>query len=229
MPTDRTPNTARPTLIAPSILSADFTRLGAEVAEVEAAGADWLHVDVIDGNFAPNLTFGPVVVRALRRVTALPLDVHLMITQPANYLEPFVEAGATTLSFHAEATPHVERTLRQIRALHCRAGLALNPHTPETSLEYVLDELDVVMIMSVNPGFSGQAFLPSQLLKIERLRSMIDRRGLDLEIEVDGGIGPHNARQVVAAGADVIVAGAAIFGMPDLAAAMRALLQALAD
>ena len=198
--------------IAPSILAADFAALGEAVREAEAAGADLIHVDVMDGRFVPNLTIGPPVVAALRRVTGLPLDVHLMIVEPERYLRAFAEAGADWLTVHPEATIHLHRTLTQIRALGLKAGVALNPATSEESLRYVLEVVDHVLVMSVNPGFGGQSFIPAVLPKIERVRAMLDGAGRRaVSIAVDGGITPQTAPQVVAAGADVLVAGSAIF------------------
>ncbi len=198
--------------IAPSILAADFAALGEAVREAEAAGADLIHVDVMDGRFVPNLTIGPPAVAALRRVTRLPLDVHLMIVEPERYLRAFAEAGADWLTVHPEATIHLHRTLTQIRGLGLKAGVALNPSTSEESLRYVLEVVDHVLVMSVNPGFGGQSFIPAVLPKIERVRAMLDGAGRKaVSIAVDGGITPQTAPQVVAAGADVLVAGSAIF------------------
>ena len=213
-------------VIAPSILSADLGRLSEEIASVEQGGADWIHIDVMDGQFVPNLTLGPMVVAAARRSTALPLDVHLMMLGPERFLEQFAEAGASTLTVHVEACPHLQRTLRQIRDLGMRAGVVLNPGTHESAVEYVIDEVDQVLVMSVNPGFAGQAFLPSQLAKIERLRRLIDGSGNNIDLEVDGGIAADNVRQVVAAGANVVVAGTAVFGEPDRRAAIERLRRA---
>ncbi len=198
--------------IAPSILAADFAALGEAVREAEAAGADLIHVDVMDGRFVPNLTIGPPVVAALRRVTRLPLDVHLMIVEPERYLRAFAEAGATILTVHPEATIHLHRTLTQIRSLGVQAGVALNPSTSEESLRYVLEELDLVLVMSVNPGFGGQSFIPAVLPKIGRVRAMLDGAGLqEVSVAVDGGITPQTAPRVIRAGADLLVAGSAIF------------------
>jgi ribulose-phosphate 3-epimerase len=213
----------RPLLVAPSILSADFGRLADEVRAVDRAGADWIHVDVMDGRFVPNLTIGPLVVEAVRKATEKPLDVHLMVVEPDSMLADFAAAGADGLTVHAEATVHLHRSLQRIRALGKRAGVSLNPHTPEDVLDYVLEDVDLVLVMSVNPGFGGQAFIPSQVEKIRRIRKKFDDAGLSVDIEVDGGIKPGTAHQVVAAGANVLVAGSAVFGKSDYAAAIRAL------
>lgn len=210
-------------LVAPSILSADLGRLADEIAEVEHAGADWIHVDVMDGRFVPNITLGPVVVKAARRATQLPLDVHLMIVEPEKYIAEFAAAGADVISVHVEASPHLQRTLAEIRRLGKRAGVVVNPHTPEESLRYVLGDVDLILVMSVNPGFGGQRFLPAVLPKIAALRGMIDGAGLDIDLEVDGGVTPATARAVVDAGARVLVAGSAVFGESDRVAAVRAL------
>jgi ribulose-phosphate 3-epimerase len=209
--------------IAPSILSADLGKLAEEIRDVEQAGADWIHVDVMDGRFVPNITLGPVVVAAARRATRLPLDVHLMIVEPERYLEEFARAGADIISIHVEASTHLQRTLAEIRRLGKRAGVVLNPHTPEESVRYVLEDLDLILVMSVNPGFGGQAFLPSVLPKIENIRTLIDRAGLKIELEVDGGVTPDTARRVVDAGARVLVAGSAVFGERDRKAAITAI------
>jgi ribulose-phosphate 3-epimerase len=214
--------------IAPSILSADLGRLAEEIREVEAAGADWIHVDVMDGRFVPNITVGPLIVAAVRRATTLPIDVHLMILEPERYLDAFAEAGADVLSVQLEATRHVQGTLAHIRSLGKRAGLVLNPHTPEEAIRYVLGDVDQVLVMSVNPGFGGQSFLPLALPKLRALRERIDREGLKIDLEVDGGIAPSTARSVVAAGADVLVAGTAVFGQPDRARAIAELRAAAA-
>lgn len=198
-------------LIAPSILSADFARLGEDVAAVAAAGADFIHVDVMDGHFVPNITLGPMVVKAIRGVTDLPFDVHLMISPVDPYIDEFAEAGADILTVHPEAGPHLHRTLQRIRASGMKAGAALNPATPPSAIESVIEDLDLILVMSVNPGFGGQKFISSQLKKIEVLRSMIDRAGLATHLEVDGGVNPVTARQAVDAGADVLVAGSAVF------------------
>ena len=199
--------------IAPSILSADFAALGEEIARVEAAGTDQLHVDVMDGRFVPNLTIGPVVVGAIRKRTRLPLDVHLMIVEPERYLADFVRAGADVLTVHVEACPHLQRTLAQIRELGARAGVALNPGTPPGVLDYVLDDLDLVLVMSVNPGFGGQKFIPSAYPKIRQVRTMLGRRPVD--VSVDGGVKLDHARPLAEHGASVLVAGSAIFEAPD--------------
>ncbi len=209
--------------IAPSILSADFGRLAEEVRATEAAGADLLHVDVMDGRFVPNLTIGPPVVEAVRRATALPLDVHLMIVEPERYLERFVEAGATLISVHAEACPHLHRTIQQIHAAGAKASVALNPATPLEAIEWVLEDLDMVLLMSVNPGFGGQHYIPQVTRKIEALARLIRERKLALDVEVDGGIKPENAAEVAGAGASVLVAGSAVFGAGDYARAIAAL------
>jgi ribulose-phosphate 3-epimerase len=197
--------------IAPSILSADFARLGEEVRAISAAGADWIHVDVMDGHFVPNITIGPAVVKALRPHSSLPFDVHLMISPVDLYLEAFAEAGADILTVHPESGPHLHRTIQRIKALGKQAGVSLNPASPVELVEQVLGDIDLILVMSVNPGFGGQSFITSQLKKIERLRRMIDDSGRTIHLEVDGGVDTGNAATVVAAGADVLVAGTASF------------------
>jgi ribulose-phosphate 3-epimerase len=199
-------------LVAPSILSADFGRLDEEVRAVEAAGADWIHVDVMDGRFVPNITIGPLVVAAVRRATKLPVDVHLMIVEPERYIADFRKAGANYVSVHVEASPHLHRTLQHTRALGAQPGVVLNPHTSEESIRYVMGEVDLVLVMSVNPGFGGQSFIPAVLPKVRAIRSMIDASGRDVVLEVDGGVAEGTAGAVVGAGARVLVAGSAVFG-----------------
>jgi ribulose-phosphate 3-epimerase len=213
-------------ILAPSILSADFGHLADEVARVERAGAGMVHVDVMDGHFVPNLTVGPPVVRALRRTSSLPIDVHLMIEDADRYLDAFIDAGASRISVHVEALPHLQRTVAYLRGRGVAPGVALNPATPLASLEEILPELDHVLVMSVNPGFGGQAFLPSSLEKIRRLRDQLRERQLAVRIEVDGGVDLGNARALVEAGAEILVAGSAVFGKADSEAAVKALLEA---
>ena len=209
--------------IAPSILAADFARLGEEIARVEAAGADMLHVDVMDGHFVPNLTIGPPVVKAIKSVTNLPLDVHLMVEQPDGLLPDFIDAGSDNLTVHVEACRHLHRTVQSIRDAGVRASVVLNPATSLHSLDEILPDVHMVLLMSVNPGFGGQRFLPSTLEKIRLLKAQITERRLPVAIEVDGGVKADNAGEICAAGADVLVAGTAIFGQPDYGAAIRSL------
>ena len=215
-------------VIAPSLLSADFARLGEEVRALEAAGADWIHVDVMDGHFVPNLTIGPMVVKALRPHTSLPLDVHLMIQPVDPFIQAFAEAGADIITFHPEAGPHSHRTVQAIKALGKQAGVSLNPATPAKMLDYLYEEVDLVLVMSVNPGFGGQSFISSQLRKIEAIRKAIDKSGREIRLQVDGGVDAETARLCVAAGADVLVAGTATFrGGSDRYAANIAALKGL--
>ena len=201
--------------IAPSILSADFARLGQQVSEAEAAGAGYIHIDVMDGHFVPNITVGPLVVEAVRGVTSLPLDVHLMIEKPDRYVEAFCAAGADILTVHVETCPHLHRTVQRIKELGCRAGVTLNPSTPVVALEEIVAYVDLVLVMTVNPGYGGQSFIESTLSKIERVRAMLDQVDSRADLEVDGGIDPQTAPSVVGAGADVLVAGSAIFGSTE--------------
>jgi ribulose-phosphate 3-epimerase len=200
-----------PSKFAPSILTADFTRLGEQIREAEAAGVDWIHLDIMDGNFVPNITFGPVLVQAVRQVTKLPLDVHLMVTQPERYLADFAQAGANWLTVHVETCPHLHSTVQQIKELGCRAGVTLNPATPLSTLEEILPEAELILVMSVNPGFGGQKYVPGSTAKIARLRAMLDAIGSPAELEVDGGINATTIAEVVKAGASVLVIGSAIF------------------
>jgi ribulose-phosphate 3-epimerase len=216
--------------IAPSILSADFAALGAAVQQVEEGGADWIHLDVMDGHFVPNITIGPMVVKAVRQVTKLPLDVHLMIEKPERYIEGFAAAGADYLTVQAEACVHLHRVLQYIRQAGMRAGVALNPHTPLCAIEEILGDLDLILVMSVNPGFGGQEFIPGSLDKLRRLRSLLGKKHPDrVVIEVDGGIKFDNVREIADAGAEMLVAGSAIFAAADPAAAVRKMKKILAD
>lgn len=209
--------------IAPSLLAADFGRLKDEVAAIEAAGADWLHLDIMDGRFVPNISFGPVVLAALRQHTRLPFDVHLMIEPVDPYIQAFADAGADHISFHPEAGPHPHRTMQLIRSLNMKAGLVLNPATPPDAIAWMLDLTDIVLVMSVNPGFGGQRFLPSQLPKIAALRAMIDASGRAVALAVDGGITLASASAAITAGADTLIAGTTVFGAPDYAEAIGGL------
>ncbi len=211
--------------IAPSILSADFSRLGQEVEAVEVAGADLIHVDVMDGHFVPNITIGPLVVEGLRRLTSLPLDVHLMIEKPGRYIEAFARAGSTWITFHAEVCPRLKQMIRKVRQLNVRPGVVLNPATPLKTLYPILDEVDLVLLMSVNPGFAGQSFIPATLKKIERLRRIVDQNRYSLEIEVDGGIKAENIAEVSRAGGDIFVLGTGIFKTKDYGETIQKLRQ----
>ena len=214
------PRIPRRPLIAPSILSADFGRLAAEVTRVSEAGADWIHLDVMDGHFVPNLTFGPPVVAALRGASKLPFDAHLMVSRPDELVPAFRKAGCDSITVHAEACVHLHRTLQGIRATGARAGVSLNPHSPLELIEYVLEEVDLVLLMTVNPGFGGQSFLRPVLPKIERLRRIVEARGLGIDIQVDGGVNTHTVFEAARAGANAFVAGSAVFGSPDYAVAI---------
>ena len=214
------PLAPRPLLIAPSILSADFGRLREDVAAVAAAGADWIHVDVMDGHFVPNLTFGPVVIAATRPATTLPFDVHLMIEAPDRSVAEYRKAGADSITVHVEACPHLHRSLQVVRDTGARVGVSLNPHTPLALIEHVLADVDLVLLMTVNPGFGGQKFIPNVLSKIRALRKTISERGLEIDIEIDGGVNSRTALEATAAGANVLVAGSAVFGTSDYARAI---------
>jgi ribulose-phosphate 3-epimerase len=215
--------TDRRTLIAPSLLAANFARLGEEVCAVDEGGADWLHVDVMDGRFVPNITIGPLVTKAVRGVTSLPLDVHLMIKSPERFIDAFAKAGANTIGVHAEACPHLHRTVEAIHEAGARASVAINPSTPASAVQEVLGDVDQVLVMTVNPGFGGQKFIENTLSKIETLRRWIDERGLEIALEVDGGIGPETIARAAQAGANVFVAGTAVFGTDDYAEAIEGL------
>jgi ribulose-phosphate 3-epimerase len=212
-------------IIAPSILSANFVRLAEDIERVEAAGADWLHLDIMDGHYVPNLTFGPPVVAAIRKVTRLPLDVHLMVTNPAEQIEAFAAAGADWLTVHVETDPHLHRLVNRIRELGVRPAVALNPSTPIGALEDILTEVDMVLVMSVNPGFGGQKFIPASLSRVRRLKTQIDKLSHSVFIQVDGGVNDSTAPQLISAGADILVAGSAIFGSDDMAMAIQKLKQ----
>ena len=207
--------------LAPSILSADFARLGEEIKAVEEAGADYIHIDIMDGHFVPNITIGPLVVETAKAVTTLPLDVHLMISDPDRYVQDFIKAGSDLLSVHVETCPHLQRTLTYIRELGGRSAAVLNPSTPISTLEYVMDDLDMVLLMTVNPGFGGQKFIPTMLPKIQKMRALIDEKKLPIELEVDGGVNLENISQIAQAGADVVVAGSAVYKSADCRATVR--------
>ncbi len=212
-----------PIRVAPSILSADFGRLADEVRAAEEGGADWIHVDVMDGRFVPNITIGPLVVEAVRKVTRLPIDAHLMIVEPERYVEAFARAGADVVSVHAEVSPHLHRTLQVIRAAGAKPAVALNPSTPLSAVEWVLDDCEMILLMSVNPGFGGQRYIEACTAKIRQLRDLVDARGQQLDIEVDGGINPETVAEAAAAGANVLVAGTAVYGAKDYASAIASL------
>lgn len=212
-------------LIAPSVLSADFGKLGEQITLAEKGGADWIHLDVMDGHFVPNITFGPFVVKAIRKLTDLPLDAHLMVAKPDDFVEDFRKAGADWITIHAEATTHLHRSIQKIKSTGAKVGISLNPHTPLNVLNYILDEIDLVLIMSVNPGFGGQSFIPQSLCKIRELKKMIGTR--EIKIQVDGGISTKNINEVAKAGADVLVAGSAVFGKDDIPKAIQDLKNAV--
>ncbi|MDR4946339.1 ribulose-phosphate 3-epimerase [Neobacillus cucumis] len=201
--------------IAPSILSADFSKLGEEIIAVEKAGADYIHIDVMDGHFVPNITIGPLVVEAIRPITKLPLDVHLMIENPDHYLEAFVKAGADYITVHVEACRHLHRTIQSIKSFGVKAGVVLNPATPVESIQHIIGDIDMVLLMSVNPGFGGQTFIPEVLPKIKKVKEMAEQKGIQIEIEIDGGVNPETARQCIEAGATVLVAGSAVYNQED--------------
>ncbi|BBB93040.1 MAG TPA: ribulose-phosphate 3-epimerase [Methylomusa anaerophila] len=213
----------QPVKIAPSLLSADFSCLADEIGKVEKAGADMLHLDIMDGHFVPNLTFGPPVISAIRKVTKLPFDVHLMITNPEDLIDPFIKAGADLITVHVETAPHLNRLVQNIKEYGIRAGVSLNPSTPLVMIEELLADVDMILLMSVNPGFGGQQFIPGVIDKIARLKKMISKLNVDVDIEVDGGINPNTARQAIAAGANILVAGSAVYGSPDAKEAIRLL------
>lgn len=215
--------------IAPSILSADFTRLTEELKAIEDAKADYIHVDVMDGHFVPNITIGPFIVEAIRRATRLPIDVHLMIDNPAEFISAFARAGSDIITVHAEVTPHIHKVLQSIKELGVKAGLSLNPSTPTSTIEDVIDDLDLVLVMSVNPGFSGQEFIPASLQKVQRIRKMLDESSSRAELEIDGGIKIANIAKAAAAGADVFVAGSAVFGSDDYADTIKAMREELKE
>jgi ribulose-phosphate 3-epimerase len=217
----------KPVRIAPSILSADFASLGADIDAIIKAGADWVHVDVMDGHFVPNITIGPAVVKAIRKVTNAPFDVHLMISPVDPYIGDFAAAGSDIITAHIEAGPHIHRTLQYIKSLGKKAGVSLNPSTPASSICHILDIVDLVLVMTVNPGFGGQSFIEGQLAKISEIRKMIDETGRDIDLEIDGGINPETAKKVIAAGADVLVAGTAVFGGGDSAGSYEEKIQRL--
>ncbi|MGG3560119.1 ribulose-phosphate 3-epimerase [Neobacillus rhizosphaerae] len=206
--------------IAPSILSADFSKLGEEVLAVEKGGADYIHIDVMDGHFVPNITIGPLIVEAIRPITKLPLDVHLMIENPDQYIEAFAKAGADYITVHVEACRHLHRTIQSIRSFGIKAGVVLNPATPVESIQHIIGDIDMVLLMSVNPGFGGQKFIPEVLPKIKKVKELAEQKGVDIEIEIDGGVNPETAKDCIEAGATVLVAGSAVYNQPDYAKAI---------